>query len=199
MKKIVLLFFVAVISELSFAQTTTQPMRPTKWAQPVKTASLRNIYKLNKNVYRCAQPDETGFAEISRMGIKTVLSLREYHSDENKIRGIDINLCRVKIDAGSIKDADVIRALTYIAKSPKPILIHCWHGADRTGLICAMYRIIFQGWSKKEAIDEMVNGGYGFHEIYSNIPRYIEKADIKTIKKKLEKRSQIKFDNIINY
>ena len=43
-----------------------------------------------------------------------------------------------------------------------PVLVHCKHGADRTGCIVALYRIVFQSWSKEAAIDEMHNGGYGF-------------------------------------
>ena len=27
----------------------------------------------------------------------------------------------------------------------------------------AMYRILYQKWTKDKAIDEMLNGGYGFH------------------------------------
>jgi hypothetical protein len=49
-----------------------------------------------------------------------------------------------------------------------------------------MYRIVFQDWSYQEAIDEMINGGYGFHEKYENIPLFIEQADIEIIKTNLK-------------
>lgn len=39
------------------------------------------------------------------------------------------------------------------------------HGSDRTGTMCALYRIAVQGWSKEDAIREMTAGGFGFHRI----------------------------------
>ena len=57
-----------------------------------------------------------------------------------------------------------------------PVLVHCQHGADRTGTMCAMYRIIHEGWSADDAIDEMENGGYGYHSIWVNLPRFIRKS-----------------------
>ena len=57
-----------------------------------------------------------------------------------------------------------------------PLLVHCQHGADRTGTMCAMYRIVKQGWSADEAIKELEEGGYGFHSMWINIPRFIRKA-----------------------
>ena len=67
-----------------------------------------------------------------------------------------------------------------------PFLIHCQHGADRTGLMSAMYRIIEQGWTKEAAIREMIEGGYGYHPMWRNIIRYIEQVDVEKIRKALE-------------
>jgi len=64
-------------------------------------------------------------------------------------------------------------------------LIHCKHGADRTGLIVAMYRIVFQNWTKEQAIDEMTQGDFGFHQIYSNIIDFIRNVDVENIKKQI--------------
>ena len=36
--------------------------------------------------------------------------------------------------------------------------MHCYHGADRTGLVVAMYRVIYQGWSFDAARSEMIDG-----------------------------------------
>ena len=81
-----------------------------------------------------------------------------------------------------LEDEKVIEALRIIKQANGPILIHCWHGSDRTGLVSAMYRIVFQGWSKEDAIDELMNGGYGYHSLYKNIPEFIRQADIEKVK-----------------
>ena len=66
-----------------------------------------------------------------------------------------------------------------------PVLIHCWHGSDRTGLVSALYRIVSQGWSKEDAIDELMHGGYGHHSLYKNIPEFIRHADVEEIKRQV--------------
>ena len=39
---------------------------------------------------------------------------------------------------------------------PFPVLIHCDGGADRTGVMVALYRVAFEGWSVDEAEREMI-------------------------------------------
>jgi protein tyrosine/serine phosphatase len=51
----------------------------------------------------------------------------------------------------------------------------------------AMYRIVVQGWTKDEAIKEMVDGGYGFHPVWSNIINYVKNVDVEKIKRELAK------------
>ena len=48
-----------------------------------------------------------------------------------------------------------------------------------------MYRIIVQGWTKEEAIREMMEGGFGFHEIWDNLPAWIDQLDVESLKKDL--------------
>jgi hypothetical protein len=49
-----------------------------------------------------------------------------------------------------------------------------------------MFRIIEQGWTKEEAIQEMVEGGYRFHREWINIIRYVKHVNVESIRKKLE-------------
>ncbi len=77
----------------------------------------------------------------------------------------------------------MIEILKAINQSPKPILIHCWHGSDRTGVAVAMYRIVFQNWSKSQAINELMKPEFGHHyNVYPNIVKYIENVDIEKIR-----------------
>jgi hypothetical protein len=64
-----------------------------------------------------------------------------------------------------------------------PWFVHCHHGSDRTGMMVAVYRAVVQGWPMDKAIDEMINGGFGFHEIYRpfTVP-FLKRLDIEALK-----------------
>ena len=49
----------------------------------------------------------------------------------------------------------------------------------------AMYRILEQEWTKEDALGELVNGGYGFHRIWSNIPRYLRKVNAEELRARI--------------
>lgn len=158
--------------------------RPQNWATTVPAKHLKNFYQLDSKVFRAAQPDKKGFQELQTLGITNILSFRDYHSDDDG-KKYGLALYRVRMEAGDITTEQVVAALRIIKESEGPILIHCWHGSDRTGLISAMYRIVFQGWTKDAAIDELMHGGYGYHTLYKNIPEFIRQADIEKIKHSL--------------
>jgi tyrosine-protein phosphatase SIW14 len=37
----------------------------------------------------------------------------------------------------------------------RPVLVHCLAGRDRTGIMCAIYRMEFDQWDNRKAADEM--------------------------------------------
>ena len=51
--------------------------------------------------------------------------------------------------------ADFDELMTLLAVCPKPVLVHCKAGADRTGLLCAAWRLVFEGASPEEAAREL--------------------------------------------
>jgi tyrosine-protein phosphatase SIW14 len=182
MRNMLLVYVVAITA---FPAAAEQPTRPTEWATPIQSQHLKNFYRLDEKVYRSAQPDHQGFQELKAFGIANVLSFRDHHADDKDAKGLRLTLHRVKMEAGEITDDKVIEALRIIKRSQGPILIHCWHGSDRTGLVSALYRILFQNWSKNEAIEELMKGGYGYHSLYRNIPEYIRKVDIESIRQRV--------------
>lgn len=166
------------------AASADAAQRPEAWAAPVYAKHIKNFYKIDEKVYRSAQPDKKGFRELKTFGIRNVLSFRNYHSDEDG-EDAGLNLYRVKMKAGDITTEKVVEALRIIRNSEGSVLIHCWHGSDRTGLVSALYRLVFQGWTKDEAIDELMHGGYGYHSLYKNIPEFVRQADIEEIRKQV--------------
>jgi protein tyrosine phosphatase (PTP) superfamily phosphohydrolase (DUF442 family) len=184
----ILLFSISLIFLVSFAcQAEGKKVeRPTEWAITVKKDSLKNMYKVTDNFYRSAQPSAEGMAKLKKMGIKTIINLRRHHTDDDEIKDTGMETVHIPINTWHMKDKYVVQFLK-IAINPEkqPILLHCKHGSDRTGTMCAMYRIVIQGWSKEDAIKEMKEGGYGYHKMWKNLIKYIENVDVRKINRHL--------------
>ncbi len=158
--------------------------RPATWAQPVKIDGVPNLHKINDNLYRSAQPTPSGMQNLKQLGIKTVLNLRAFHSDRDEVGTTDLQKEHISMKTWHPETEDVIKFLQIVTDTNRtPVLVHCQHGADRTGTMCALYRVAIQGWTKPAAITEMTNGGFGFHKIWQNLPKWIETVDVESIKK----------------
>ncbi len=161
----------------------TQSQRPASWAEPVVLAGVPNLYRITPHLYRSAQPTADGFHQLPILGVKTVVSLRQTVNDTPLAAGSALALDRVPMKSRYVAEkggAKVVLAMRdlFDGLHEGPTLIHCHHGADRTGLIAALYRILVQGWSREAALAELTQGGFGFHPIWANIPRYIEAVDL---------------------
>jgi protein tyrosine phosphatase (PTP) superfamily phosphohydrolase (DUF442 family) len=155
-----------------------------KWAERIELPGLPNLHKVSDDLYRGAQPTAEGMKQLEKLGVKTVVNLRSFHSDRDEIKGTGLAYEHISMTPLSIEDKYVVRFLQIVTDSSRtPVFVHCQHGADRTGTMCAIYRIAVQGWSKDEAIEEMTKGGFGFHSIWQNLPDYIRKLDIEEIKR----------------
>ncbi len=164
--------------------------RDANWAKPMALQGVPNLNQVAPNLYRSAQPDAAGFVNLAKtLKIKTVIDLRESQTDAAYLGATKIAPFYVPMNALHITTPQIVSALALIQahQGEGPILVHCLHGADRTGVVIAMYRIIYQGWSKQQAIDELKNGGFNFHAIFFNIPDFINNADIPAIKAALAK------------
>lgn len=142
------------------------------------------MHKVGDNLYRSAQPTAQGMKNLRKMGIETIVNLRSFNSDRNLIGSTGLGYEHLYMKAWHPEHKEVVRFLQ-IATNPKraPVLVHCQHGADRTGTMIALYRVSVQGWTREEALREMTEGGFGFHEVWSNLPEWIKQLDIEAIKK----------------
>ncbi len=159
--------------------------RPRHWAIPMQMEGVPNLHKVSDTLYRSAQPSASGMRNLKAMGIDTVIDLRSFHSDRDEIGNTALAHESIPMKAWHAEEEDAVKFLR-IATNRKhsPVLVHCQHGSDRTGTLCAVYRVAAQGWTKEEALKEMVQGGFGFHGIWENLVQWIDGLDIERIKKK---------------
>ncbi|HXI72051.1 MAG TPA: dual specificity protein phosphatase family protein [Verrucomicrobiae bacterium] len=178
------LCFAGATNSISTASTTTN--RPASWARPLVLPGLTNFYQVTTNLYRGAQPTAEGMRQLKAMGIKTVINLRAFHSDTDEVAGTGLKSIRFETKPWHAEEEDVVGFLKAVTDTNNlPVFVHCERGADRTGTMCAMYRIVVCGWTKPEAIEEMKRGGYHFSPVWKNLVTFIEQADIAEIKRRV--------------
>ena len=157
------------------------------WAAKIELTSIPNFHKVSDDLYRGAQPTKDGMKELEKFGIKTVVNLRSLHSDKDELENTQLNYTHIKMTPLDPEMDDIILFLDIITDSNNtPVFVHCQHGADRTGVMCAIYRVIEQGWTKEYAVEEMTKGGFGFHSAWNNLADYIRNLDIDKIKQQRE-------------
>lgn len=172
-----------ILTAGSCALADTATNRPASWAKPIALEGVPNLHKVSDTLYRSAQPTEAGLAKLKELGIKTIINLRSFHSEGGGTDRAGLAYEHIFMKAWHPEKEEAERFLRIVTDPARtPVLVHCQHGADRTGTMCALYRIAVQKWTKEEAIREMKDGGYGFHEIWSNLPAWIEKLDVGSLK-----------------
>jgi protein tyrosine/serine phosphatase len=158
---------------------TNQP-----WAAPIERAGLPNLHKVSDTLYRGAQPTAEGMKQLERLGIRTVVNLRSFNSDKAELTGTRLAYEHLWVKAWHPEDKEVVRFLQLATNTNStPVFVHCQHGADRTGTMCAIYRVAVQGWSKDQAIEEMTHGGFGYHAVWKNLIEYIRQLDIEAVQR----------------
>ncbi|MCR4511539.1 dual specificity protein phosphatase family protein [Pseudomonas sp. 32.2.56] len=159
--------------------------RPQSWAEPLD--ERLNLYRIQPNLYRSALPDNEAEPMLKELGVTTVINFYQ-RSDSAWLHDPKMRQIHLPFHTDRVDDTDVIAALRSIRQSQElgSVLIHCKHGQNRTGLIAALYRIVYQGWSKEQALAEMRGGGFGGEQRLDDAERYLQQVDIEQLKIALE-------------
>jgi protein tyrosine phosphatase (PTP) superfamily phosphohydrolase (DUF442 family) len=172
----------AGIDLLAPRNTTAPSERDAHWAVPMQRPGLPNLHQVSKDLYRGAQPTAEGMAELKNMGVRTVVNLRSFHSDRDEIGATGLAYEHIYMKAWRPEEKELVRFLQIVTDPQRlPAFVHCQHGADRTGTMCAVYRIVVQGWSKQAAVAELREGGFGFYEGWQNLVDYINALDVQRL------------------
>jgi protein tyrosine/serine phosphatase len=146
--------------------------------QQAPPSGVPNFHVVNDHVYRGAQPSEDGLRNLAKMGVKTVIDLREANGEmlaEKKIveaagmRFVNIPMRGMHRPA----DADVAKALVlFEEKQAGPVFVHCHRCADRTGTVVACYRIAHDHWNNEQALKEAKQ--LGMHWTQKAMQHYVK-------------------------
>ena len=155
--------------------TTTQPV-----ATPREIAGVRNFAWVTKTVSRGAQPTRAGFETLKSMGVKTVIDLRgKSHRDE--IDGLDLKYVQVPSSISKPDEQQFVDFLRLVRDPHNlPVFVHDDAGADRVGLYVAVYRMVEQGWTSRDARAELDR--FHFNPFWTQVPTFLDRLDVESLR-----------------
>lgn len=131
---------------------------------------VRNFQKVDDHVYRGAQPTNQGFLNLAKMGIATVVDLRESgdraKAEEKFVKAAGMQYISVPMKGMETPaDASVMKVLALLEdKTAGPVFVHCLRGADRTGGVIACYRVEHDHWQNDRAVAEARSLGMSWYQ-----------------------------------
>jgi tyrosine-protein phosphatase SIW14 len=158
---------------------------------PASMPAVPGFARVSDTLYRGAQPAEEGFAQLQKLGIKTVVSLRYLESDQEDIEGLGLRYVHLHFNPFHPEEEDVVDFLNVVTDPDnQPVFVHCRQGVDRTGMMVAIYRVVVQDWPRQQAIDEMK--ALGSHEVWKDIQQYMQDFDAQKIKRLMSSAKPVK-------
>ena len=140
------------------------------WAHS-ENENLPNFQKVDEHVYRGAQPTDSGFQELAKLGIKTVVDLRDIgeHSqagEQKVVTDLGMHYISIPMHGMSTPKDDQVAAVEALFNDAAngPVFVHCKRGADRTGMVVAVYRVSHDSWDNKKALAEAKSYGMSIFE-----------------------------------
>ncbi|HEV2494980.1 MAG TPA: tyrosine-protein phosphatase [Terriglobia bacterium] len=147
---------------------------------------IRNFSQVDDHVYRGGQPTGEGFAYLAKLGVKTIIDLREHdgrsRAEEQVVTADGMKYMNVPMTGLTPPtEAQITEILTLLEDyTTGPVFVHCQRGADRTGTVIGAYRIDHDHWDNARALAEAKSLGMSFfqlpreHYLQTFQPRTIE-------------------------
>ena len=133
-------------------------------AGPYVEVGIRNYSQVTPNLSRGGQPTPRGIEELANLGVVTIVNLRPV--GHRKLVG-EQHASMPLSNWFAPSEEQVTRILDIINDpSRQPVFVHCQRGADRTGTIVAIYRIMHDCWTDEEALREARKHGMGWWQVH---------------------------------
>jgi tyrosine-protein phosphatase SIW14 len=148
-----LLLLLVLVSAGSFSATTPAQVSGTA------AITIKNFGRVNETYYRGSQPKRQDMQQLKRLGIKTVIDLREDKEVQASewASGEGLQYFNIEMKPSRAATEEQTAYFMSLVNNPAnwPVYVHCKGGRHRTGALTAAYRIAHDGWTADQAFEEM--------------------------------------------
>src|SRR5271167_469936 len=137
-------------------------------AEKISVRGIYNAARVTPLLYRGAQPSLSDLSELKKIGVTTIVDLREESAntsthERSEAESLGIRFVHIPVGGFSTPSSRQLADFFSLLRGvpPQTIFVHCEFGEDRTGVFIASYRIAFEHWSSDRALNEML--AFGFH------------------------------------
>lgn len=146
---------------------TSAAAPPPAHGEKLRIAGIPNSGKISDHLYRGAQPRDPGLVELKKLGVTTIVNLRDEDQpkiswEEKRAETLGIRFVHIPVNGWSIPtNEQAAKFLALFRDNPQEtIFVHCRFGDDRTGVFVALYRIAIEKLSAEKAVKEMYYFGF---------------------------------------
>jgi len=128
----------------------------------LKVEGLRNAFRVTDRLFCGGHPEgEGGFAELARLGVKTVVSVDGNKPDLITAHKYGLRYIHLPFGYGEIPRQRIIELVSLAKAEVGPIYVHCHNGRYRAPAAVAVMRESMGGWSVEEAEAWLKRAGKG--------------------------------------
>jgi protein tyrosine/serine phosphatase len=161
--------YIALVTLLTFCQASFADL---------EFQQIPQLHEVNELLLRGGRPTKQDYLDLRNQGVQLVINLendkKQMKNEEKWSQELGFHYFPAPMSAFSTpNDKLVDQVLALLQQGQEKIFLHCKHGEDRTGMIIGLYRVLVQGWSAKDAYQEMLDRG--FHESLTPLKNYFWK------------------------
>jgi tyrosine-protein phosphatase SIW14 len=139
---------------------------------------IDNFGRVNANYYRGAQPNGADYADLARLGVKTLINLTSDDAEANEqamAERAGLRYVRIPMTTHEAPTSAQLAAFLKTVNDPanQPVYVHCVGGRHRTGVMTAAYRMTADGWTADRAFNEMKQYKFGADFLHSELKQFV--------------------------
>jgi len=159
---------------------SADPRRATTAAAAERLSAIRieNFGEINANYYRGSQPKPRDYADLARLGVRTVINLTsdDGQADERVlVEHAAMQYVGMPMTTRIVPTPTQISEFLRIVNDPakQPVFVHCVGGRHRTGVMTAIYRMTSDRWTAEQAFAEMKRFRFGADFLHPEFKQFV--------------------------